>query len=111
MFGGAQRPLLILAFVVLRTGIHVVLAMAQHGIDEPGQLVGGGGDGLGRSQVGFLPPQEGAQGGRRLDGAAQNAGCSLVRSTSASSMQSPPASADATSTQSYEKWQLLIGKV
>ena len=58
--GGAQRPLLILSLVVFRTSIHVLLAIAQHGVDEPGQLVGGGGNGLGRSQVGFLPAQEGA---------------------------------------------------
>ena len=41
-----QRPLLILTFVVFGAGIEVFLAVAQHGIDEPGQLVGGGGDGL-----------------------------------------------------------------
>ena len=44
-----QGSLLILALVVFRAGIHVFLAVAQHGIDEPGQLVGGGGDGLGRA--------------------------------------------------------------
>ena len=41
--------------------------------------------------------QEGAQGGWRLDRAAQGAGRPPVRNTSASSMQSPPASAEATS--------------
>ena len=60
--GRAQRPLLILTLVVFRTSIHVLLAVAQHGVDEPGQLVGRGGDGLRRAQVGFLPAQEGAQG-------------------------------------------------
>ena len=40
-----------------------------------GPAVGRGGDGLGRSQVGFLPAQEGAQGGWRLDRAVQGAGC------------------------------------
>ena len=69
--GRAQRPLLILSLVVFRAGIHVFLAVAQHGIDEPSQLVGGGGDGLGRSQVGFLPAQEGAQGAA---GAVQRVG-------------------------------------
>ena len=77
MFGGAQRPLLILAFVVFSAGIHVVLAMAQHGIDEPGQLVGGGGDGLGRTQLGLLPAQEGTQGAvgavQRVGAARRNA--------------------------------------
>ena len=60
--GRTQGPLLILPLVVFSAGIHVLPAVAQHGIDESGQLVGGGGDGLGRSQVGFLPAQEGAQG-------------------------------------------------
>ena len=41
--------------------------------------------------------QEGAQGGWRLHRAAQGAAVPPVRNTSASSMQSPPASADATS--------------
>ena len=41
--------------------------------------------------------QEGTQGGWRLDRAAQGAGRPPVRNTSASSMQSPPASAEATS--------------
>ena len=58
--GPAQA--LILSLVVFRTSIHVRLAIAQHGVDGPGQLVCSGGNGLGRSQVGFLPAQEGAQG-------------------------------------------------
>ena len=60
----AQRTLLILTFVVFGAGIHVVLAVPQHGIDDASQLVGCGGDGLGClcSQIGFLPAQEGAQG-------------------------------------------------
>ena len=37
-----QGSLLILALVVFSAGIHVFLAVAQHGIDEPGQLVNGG---------------------------------------------------------------------
>ena len=54
---------------------------------------------------GLRPPDTGrcpepalakAGGGWRLDRAAQGAGCPPVRNTSASSMQSPPASADAT---------------
>ena len=32
-FGSAQRPLLVLMFVVFGTGVHVLLAVAQHGID------------------------------------------------------------------------------
>ena len=60
--GRAQRPVLILLLVVLRAGIHVFLPVAQHGVDEPGQLVRRGGDGLGRIQMGFLPAEEGAQG-------------------------------------------------
>ena len=60
--GGAQRPLLILSLVVFRTSIHVLLAIAQHGVDEPGQLVGRGGNGLGRTHLCLLPAQEGAQG-------------------------------------------------
>ena len=74
--GDAERPLTILAFVVLCVGIHVRLPVPQHGVNDAGQLVGRGGDGLGRSQVGFLPAQEGAQGGWRLDRAAQGVGCS-----------------------------------
>ena len=61
-FGRKQRPLLILSLVVFSAGIRVLPAVAQHGIDEPGQLVGRGRNGLGRSQMGFLPAQEGAQG-------------------------------------------------
>ena len=68
---GAYRPLLVLTFVVLRSGAHVPLRLAQHGVDEPGQLVGSGGDGLGRTQMGFLPPQEGTQG---AVGAVQSVG-------------------------------------
>ena len=37
-FSRAQRTVLILALVVFDASIHVVLAVAQHGIDEPGQL-------------------------------------------------------------------------
>ena len=37
--GRMQRPLRMLTSVVLRTGIHVFLAVAQHGIDEPSQQV------------------------------------------------------------------------
>ena len=49
--GRTQGPLLILSLVVFRTSIHVFLAIAQHGIADASQLVGRGGDGLGRSQV------------------------------------------------------------
>ena len=52
--GRAQRPLLISTFVVFRANIHVPLSVAQHGIDDAGQLVGGGGDGLGRSRWAFF---------------------------------------------------------
>ena len=44
----AQRPLLISTFVVFGPGVHVLLAVAQHGIDDASQLVGRGSDGLGR---------------------------------------------------------------
>ena len=51
-------------------------------------------------QLADMPPpeaaQEGPQGGRRLDHAAQGPAVPPVRNTSASSMQSSPASADAT---------------
>ena len=57
-----QCPLRILALVVFGTSIHLLLAVPQHGIDQPGQLMRCGGDGLGRTQVRFLPAQEGAQG-------------------------------------------------
>ena len=60
--GRAQRSVLILTFVVFGASIHVLLAVPQHGIDEPGQLMCRGGDGLGRTQLGLLPPQERAQG-------------------------------------------------
>ena len=63
--GRAQCALLILTFVVFRASIHVLLAVAQHGIDELRQLVSGGGDGLGRTQLCLLPAQEGAQGAVR----------------------------------------------
>ena len=62
LFYSAQRPLLILTLVVFGASIYVVLAVAQHGVDEHRQLVRRGGDGLGRSQVRFLPAQEGPQG-------------------------------------------------
>ena len=61
-FGRMQCPLLILTFVVFSAGIHVLLAVTQHGIDESRQLVRRGGDGLGRTHLRFLPAQEGAQG-------------------------------------------------
>ena len=60
-----------LLIVVFSAGIHVFLAVAQHRIDEPGQLVGRGGDGLGRSHLCLLPAQEGAQGAA---GAVQGVG-------------------------------------
>ena len=52
--GGAERPLTILAFVVLCAGIHVRLAVAQHGVNDAGQLVSRGSDGLRRSQLAFF---------------------------------------------------------
>ena len=84
--GRAQCALLILTFVVFRASIHVLLVVAQHGIDEPRQLVSGGGDGLGRAQVGLLPAQEGAQGavgavqrvGRQTHAAAARLALGLV---------------------------------
>ena len=60
--GGAQCPLLILTFVVFGASVHVLLAVSEHGVDDAGQLVRCRRDGLGRSQVGFLSAQEGAQG-------------------------------------------------
>ena len=60
----AQCPLLVLCLVVFSAGIHVFLAVPQHGIDKSGQLVGRGRDGLGSAQMGFLPAQEAAQGCR-----------------------------------------------
>ncbi len=60
-FRSAQRPLLILTLIVFGAGIHVVLPEAQHGVDQSGQLVSRGGDGLGCSQVCFLAAQEGPQ--------------------------------------------------
>ena len=57
-----QCPLLILTFVVFGASVHVLLAVSEHGVDDAGQLVRCRRDGLGRSQVGFLPAQEGAQG-------------------------------------------------
>ena len=38
-FCRAQRPLLILTFIVFGAGIHVILAVPQHGIDDAGQLL------------------------------------------------------------------------
>ena len=61
-FCRAQRPLLILALVVLGAGINVILAVPQHGIDDAGQLVGRGGDGLRHSQVRLLSAQKRPQG-------------------------------------------------
>ena len=47
VLGGAQRPLLMLGFAALGARIPVIVAVAQHGVDELGRLVGRGGDGLG----------------------------------------------------------------
>ena len=57
-----QGPLLILLLIVFRAGVHVLLAVAEHGVNHPGQLVCRGRDGLGRTQVGLLSAQEGALG-------------------------------------------------
>ena len=77
-----QRPLLILSLVVFRAGIRVLVAVAQHGIDDASQLVGRGSDGLGRSQMGFLPAQEGAQGAvgavQRVGRQTQRLGCPVA---------------------------------
>ena len=59
--GGVQGPLLILLLIVFRASVHVPVPVAQYGIDDPSQLVGRGRDGLGRSQMGLLPAQEGAE--------------------------------------------------
>ena len=53
-FRRAQRPLLILALVVFCASVRVLLAVAQHGIDESRQLVRGGGDGLGAPSWAFF---------------------------------------------------------
>ena len=59
---GPQRPLAILTLVVLGSGIHVSLAVAQHGVDDSGQLVRRRRDSFGRSQLGFLAAQKGTEG-------------------------------------------------
>ena len=51
-FGGAlrQRPqyaFTVALLVVVLALVGVLLALGEHGVHEPGQLVGGGGDGLG----------------------------------------------------------------
>ena len=51
-FGGAlrQRPqhaFTIALLVVVLALVGVLLALGEHGVDEPGQLVSSGGDGLG----------------------------------------------------------------
>ena len=37
---GPQRPFPVLTLVVLGSGIHIALAVAQHGVNDSGQLVG-----------------------------------------------------------------------
>ena len=69
--GGAERPLTILAFVVSRASVRVRLAVPQHGVNDAGQLVDRGRDGLRYSQLGLLPAQKGTQG---ADGAMQRVG-------------------------------------
>ena len=49
MFCGAQCPVPVLTHLVFGSSIYVLLAVAQHGVVDPGQLVGPGGDGLGRA--------------------------------------------------------------
>ena len=57
---GAQRSLTMLTLIVLSSSIHVSLTRAQHGIDDPGQLVRRGRDGRGS-----LPSATSCGGGRR----------------------------------------------
>src|SRR3990170_5579206 len=51
------------ALIVLLPRVHVGGPVFEHEVEQSGQLVGRSRDGLGLSQVGFLAPQEGAQGG------------------------------------------------
>ena len=67
----AQHPFAVSLLVVGLALVGVLLALGQHGVDEPSELVGSGSDGLGlvhaRAQAPEVRPQRrlaGAQGGR-----------------------------------------------
>ena len=51
------------ALIVLLPRVYVGGPVFEHEVEQSGQLVGRGRDGLGLSQLGFLATQEGAQGG------------------------------------------------
>ena len=62
---------MVLGLVVVSAVIHVLLPIAQHGVDDSGQLVRRGRNGLGRSQLRLLAAQERSQ---RTVGAVQGVG-------------------------------------
>src|SRR5712691_3548365 len=58
---GFQNAVLIGPLVVVLTEIHELGALGQHAIEDRGQFVGGGGDGLGHAPLRGLAPQKGPQ--------------------------------------------------
>ena len=67
--GSPEGPLTILLFVVVRTLVHVVLSISQHGVDDSGQLVRCRSYGLGGSQLCPFPAVKRPQG--TVSGAAR----------------------------------------
>ncbi|MBI2767662.1 MAG: hypothetical protein HYX53_17330, partial [Chloroflexi bacterium] len=61
-FEGGDSSFAMSALVVIGTEVGVGSPAAEDGVEDAGELVGGGGDGLGRAELGFLAPEEGAEG-------------------------------------------------
>ena len=57
----AQHPFAIALFVVVLALVGVFLALGKHGVDEPRELVGRSGDGLGFIHARAHAPEVGAQ--------------------------------------------------
>ena len=73
-----EQPLLVLPFVFLLSAGDMLLSVLEHAVDDLGELVRGGDDGLYRAAPSLYAPVEGAGGGfaagKALGGHAQRAG-------------------------------------
>src|SRR6266571_1244374 len=68
---GFQDAVLIGPLIVVLAEVHELGALGQHGVEDRGQFVGGGGDGLGHAAVRGLAPQKSPQ---RAAGVVQTLG-------------------------------------